>query len=518
MEGCDSMSDEWIKHALWSGDYYNEGVVSNHDFFFDKLREECGVFGVFGHPEAAHLAYYGLHALQHRGQESAGIVVSDGEQFHYHRDMGLVKEIFNSEIMSGLQGAMGIAHVRYAPSSENKVVNAQPLVFKYREGELAIATNGNLVNAASLRHRLEREGSIFQTTSDTEVLAHLIARSKHDDIVEAVKEALLQVDGAYAFLFQTRTKLIAVKDPHGMRPFVLGKLGDAYIFASETCAFDAIGADYVRDIEPGEMLVLELGNGELHTEYFTEPKRRAVCAMEYIYFARPDSDIDSINIHTARKRLGRRLAMEAFVDADVVTGVPDSSISAAIGYAEQTGIPYELGLIKNRYIGRTFIQPSQSLREQGVKMKLSAVRKVVEGKRVVMIDDSIVRGTTSLRIVNLLREAGATEVHVRISSPPFLNPCFYGINTPTRKELIASQKSVEEIRKAINADSLSFISQSGLIEAIGRGGLGEPNGGMCTACFDNRYPTELYDHQAEVERVPDVIGDGVDPVQKGIKV
>jgi len=485
-------------HVLWTGDYYNEGVVNNHDFFFDKLREECGVFGVFGHPDAAHLAYYGLHALQHRGQESAGICVSDGKSFHYHRDMGLVKEIFNSEIINGLQGNMGIAHVRYATSGESKITNAQPLVFKYREGDLAVATNGNLVNADEIRKRLEREGSIFQTSSDTEVVAHLIARSKHDDIVEALKEALPQVDGAYAFLFMTRTKLIAANDPHGLRPFVLGKLGDAYVFASETCAFDAIGAQYVRDIEPGELIILELGRNELRTERFAQPKRRAVCAMEYIYFARPDSDIDAVNIHAARKRMGKRLAMEAFVDADVVTGVPDSSISAAIGYAEQTGIPYELGLIKNRYMGRTFIQPSQALREQGVKMKLSAVRKVVEGKRVVMIDDSIVRGTTSLRIVNLLREAGAREVHVRITSPPFMNPCFYGIDTPTRKELIASRKSIEEIRQAINADTLYFLSHAGLLEAIGRSAAEEYNGGLCTACFDNDYPTELYSHRTEV--------------------
>lgn len=482
---------------LWSGDYYGEGVVNDHDFFFDKLREECGVFGVFGHPEAAHLAYYGLHALQHRGQESAGICVSDGSGFHYHRDMGLVKEIFDTEIMSGLQGAMGIAHVRYATSDDNRVANAQPLIFKYREGDLAIATNGSLVNAVELREKLERTGSIFQTTSDTEVLAHLIARSQYDEIVDALRDALSQVDGAYSFLIQTRTKLIAVRDPHGFRPFVLGKLGDAYIFASETCAFDAVGAEYVRDIEPGEMLILELGKSELRTERIAPVQRQAVCAMEYIYFARPDSDIDEVNIHAARKRLGRRLAMEAFIDADVVTGVPDSSISAAIGYAEQTGIPYELGLIKNRYIGRTFIEPSQALREQGVKMKLSAVRKVVEGKRVVMIDDSIVRGTTSLRIVNLLREAGATEVHVRISSPPFQNPCFYGIDTPTRQDLIAAQKSVEEIRQAINADSLHFLSHRGLLEAIDRGAADVYNRGLCTACFDNRYPTKLYQHTVE---------------------
>lgn len=472
--------------GLWTGRYYNEGIT--HENHFDKIKEECGVFGVFGHPEASHLCYYGLHALQHRGQESAGICASDGKQFNYQRNMGLVKEVFNNDNLNTLVGSNAIAHVRYSTSGESKLANAQPLVFKYREGDLAIATNGNLVNAGEIRRNLEKLGSIFQTSSDTEVIAHLIARSKHDDIVDAVKEALLQVTGAFAFLFMTRDKLIAALDPHALRPFVLGKLGNAYIFASETCAFDAVGATYVRDIQPGELLVFD-SNG-MKEDRFSPLKNRAICAMEFIYFSRPDSDIDSINIHSARKRMGRELAIEAFADADVVTGVPDSSISAAIGFAEQTGIPYELGLIKNRYTGRTFIQPSQELREQGVKMKLSAVRKVVEGKRVVMIDDSIVRGTTSLRIVNLLREAGAKEVHVRISSPPFSNPCFYGIDTPSRDELIAANKSIEEIRQAINADSLHFLTKEGLLEAIGRPG-GEANRGHCTACFDNKYPTPL---------------------------
>jgi amidophosphoribosyltransferase len=443
---------------------------------------------VFGHPDAASLCYYGLHALQHRGQESAGICTADANNFHFHRGMGLVKEVFDNSTLPGLHGTGAIAHVRYSTAGESKLQNAQPLVFKYREGDLAIATNGNIVNAPELRRKLERMGSIFQTTSDTEVLAHLIARSQHDDIVDAVKDALRQLVGAYAFLVLTKDKLIAALDPNGLRPFVMGRLGDAYLFASETCAFDAVGGEVVRDLQPGELLVLDREG--LHEGRFAEGQKRAICAMEYIYFARPDSDIDAINIHSARKRMGKQLAMEAFVDADVVTGVPDSSISAAIGFAEQTGIPYELGLIKNRYTGRTFIQPSQELREQGVKMKLSAVRKVVEGKRVVMIDDSIVRGTTSLRIVNLLREAGATEVHVRISSPPFQNPCFYGIDTPDRKELIAAQKSIEEIRQAINADSLHFLSQEGLLEAIGRTAA-EENRGHCTACFDNRYPTAL---------------------------
>jgi amidophosphoribosyltransferase len=474
---------------LWSGRFYNDGVTHEHDGFFDKLKEECGVFGVFGHPEASLLSYYGLHALQHRGQESAGICTSDGSQFHYHRGMGLVKEVFDQDKLGELEGLTAIAHVRYSTSGESKLANAQPLVFKYREGDLALATNGNLTNAREMRSKLERMGSIFQTSSDTEVVAHLIARSEHDDIVEAVKDALRQVKGAYAFLIITKDKFIAATDPHGLRPLAIGKLGDAYMFASETCAFDATGGEYLRDVTPGELIVLDRDG--LREEKFAEIERRAMCAMEYIYFARPDSDIDAINVHTARKRMGLQLALEAFIDADVVTGVPDSSISAAIGFAEQTGIPYELGLIKNRYTGRTFIQPSQELREQGVKMKLSAVRKVVEGKRIVMIDDSIVRGTTSRRIVNLLREAGATEVHVRISSPPFANPCFYGIDTPSRKELIASSKSVDEIRREINADSLYFLSKDGLLKSIGRESADiEVNRGMCLACFDNDYPVE----------------------------
>ncbi|MCS7463754.1 amidophosphoribosyltransferase [Paenibacillus doosanensis] len=481
------MSDE-VTQQLWTGRFYNDGINS-HDGLFDKLREECGVFGVFGHSEAANLSYYGLHALQHRGQESAGICVANGTDFNYHRGMGLVKEVFNNDNLGTLTGSNSIGHVRYSTAGESKLANAQPLIFKYRGGDLAIATNGNLHNAGDIKKELEAQGSIFQTTSDTEVVAHLIARSKHDDIALAVKEALLRVEGAYAFLFLTRDKMIAARDPHGLRPFVMGRLGNGYLFASETCAFDAVGGTYYRDVEPGELLVLDNKNG-LVEDRFSPIRQRAICAMEYIYFARPDSDIDAINIHSARKRMGRQLALESFVDADVVTGVPDSSISAAIGYAEQTGIPYELGLIKNRYTGRTFIQPSQELREQGVKMKLSAVRSIVAGKRVVMIDDSIVRGTTSLRIVNLLREAGATEVHVRISSPPFKNPCFYGIDTPDRKELIAAQKSIEEIRRAINADSLHFLSKEGLLASIGRPNV-ELNRGHCTACFDNSYPTRV---------------------------
>jgi amidophosphoribosyltransferase len=470
---------------FWTGDYYNEGHA--HEDVFDKLKEECGVFGVFNIPHASSLTYYGLHALQHRGEESCGICTADGGRFHYHRGMGLVKEVFDREKLDSLTGDRAIGHVRYSTSGSSHIGNAQPLVFKYRGGDLAVCTNGNLVNEPVLRRELEEQGSIFQTTSDTEVIAHLIARSPKE-LVEAVKDAFARLIGGYAFLIMTKDCLIAACDPNGFRPLVMGRLGEGYVFASETCALETVGAEYVRDVEPGEILVLDKDG--LREERYAPLERRAVCAMEYIYFARPDSDINQINLHSARKRMGQRLALESFVDADVVTGVPDSSISAAIGYAEQTGIPYELGLIKNKYTGRTFIQPSQELRERGVKMKLSAVRKVVEGKRVVMIDDSIVRGTTSLRIVNLLREAGAVEVHVRITSPPFMNPCFYGIDTPNPADLIASTKTVEEIRKAIHADSLYFLSKQGLLEAIG-GHENEKNRGLCLSCFDNDYPTQV---------------------------
>ncbi len=471
---------------LWTGDYYNEGNGSKESIF-DKVKEECGVFGVFGHPDAANLSYYGLHALQHRGEESCGICTADDGTFHYHRGMGLVKEVFDRDRLESLKGKQAIGHVRYSTSGSSHLGNAQPLVFKYRGGDLAVCTNGNLVNEPIIRKELEESGSIFQTTSDTEVIAHLIARSSKD-LVEAVKDAFLRLIGGFAFLIQTKDYLIAACDPQGLRPMVMGRLGEAYIFSSESCALETIGAEFVRDVQPGELLVLDKDG--LREDRFAPMQRRAMCSMEYIYFARPDSDIYGANLHSTRKRMGQILAQESFVDADIVTGVPDSSISAAIGYAEQTGIPYELGLIKNKYTGRTFIQPSQELREKGVKMKLSAVRKVVEGKRVVMIDDSIVRGTTSLRIVNMLREAGALEVHVRITSPPFMNPCYYGIDTPNPADLIASSKSVEEIRQAINADSLYFLTERGLRDAVGIY-PDEYGNGLCMACFNNDYPTPV---------------------------
>ncbi|RZI52457.1 amidophosphoribosyltransferase [Aeribacillus pallidus] len=453
------------------------------------LNEECGVFGIWGHKDAAQITYYGLHSLQHRGQEGAGIVVTDGEKLTGFKGEGLVTEVFANGV-DNLKGTGAIGHVRYATAGGGGYENVQPFLFRSEQGGLALAHNGNLVNASGLKHQLENQGSIFQTTSDTEVLAHLIKRSGYLELKDKVKNALTMIKGAYAFLIMTETELMIALDPNGLRPLSIGRLGDAYVVASETCAFDAVGAQLERDVEPGELIII---NGEgLKSERFSKTINRAICTMEYIYFSRPDSNVEGINVHTARKNLGKRLAIEAPVEADVVTGVPDSSISAAIGYAEASGIPYELGLIKNRYVGRTFIQPSQSLREQGVKMKLSPVRGVVEGKRVVMVDDSIVRGTTSKRIVKMLREAGATEVHVRISSPPIANPCYYGIDTSTHEELIASSHTVEEIRSIIGADSLAFLSTEGMLDAIGRKYEGEFRG-QCMACFTGKYPTDIYE-------------------------
>ncbi|WP_117017205.1 amidophosphoribosyltransferase [Aeribacillus pallidus] len=453
------------------------------------LNEECGVFGIWGHKDAAQITYYGLHSLQHRGQEGAGIVVTDGEKLTGFKGEGLVTEVFANGV-DNLKGTGAIGHVRYATAGGGGYENVQPFLFRSEQGGLALAHNGNLVNASGLKHQLENQGSIFQTTSDTEVLAHLIKRSGYLELKDKVKNALTMIKGAYAFLIMTETEMMIALDPNGLRPLSIGRLGDAYVVASETCAFDAVGAQLERDVEPGELIII---NGEgLKSERFSKTINRAICTMEYVYFSRPDSNVEGINVHTARKNLGKRLAIEAPVEADVVTGVPDSSISAAIGYAEASGIPYELGLIKNRYVGRTFIQPSQSLREQGVKMKLSPVRGVVEGKRVVMVDDSIVRGTTSKRIVKMLREAGATEVHVRISSPPIANPCYYGIDTSTHEELIASSHTVEEIRSIIGADSLAFLSTEGMLDAIGRKYEGEFRG-QCMACFTGKYPTDIYE-------------------------
>ncbi|SEA90138.1 amidophosphoribosyltransferase [Thalassobacillus cyri] len=453
------------------------------------LNEECGIFGVWGHEEAAQITYYGLHALQHRGQEGAGIVVSNGEELKLAKGLGLVNDVFRQDLLGDMEGHAALGHVRYATQGGGGYENVQPLLFRSQKSSMALAHNGNLVNAQALKYQLEAQGSILQTTSDTEVIAHLIKRSGHLDMEEALVQALTMIKGAYAFSVMTEKQLFVAQDPRGLRPLSIGRLGTGYVVASETCAFDVVGAQYERDVQPGELLIID-ENG-IESKRFSAPIQRTLCSMEHVYFSRPDSDLDGINVHASRKRMGKALAQEAPVEADVVTGVPDSSISAAIGYAEEAGIPYELGMIKNRYVGRTFIQPSQELREQGVKMKLSPVRGIVNGKRVVMVDDSIVRGTTSRRIVKMLKEAGATEVHVRIASPPIKNPCYYGIDTSTSGELIAANHSLEEMQDIIGADSLAFLSVEGLEDAIYEGSQSMEHG-ACAACFTGNYPTEIY--------------------------
>ncbi|WP_182201006.1 amidophosphoribosyltransferase [Paraliobacillus salinarum] len=453
------------------------------------LNEECGVFAIWGHDKAAEMTYYGLHAMQHRGQEGAGIVASDGEMLHLHKGNGLINEVFQKGEFNRLRGRAALGHVRYATQGGGGYENVQPLLFRSQKNSMALAHNGNLVNAYALKNQLEAQGSILQTTADTEVIAHLIKRSGHLNMEEAIKQALGMIKGAYAFSILTEDKLYVALDPRGLRPLSIGKLGDAYVIASETCAFDLIGATYEREVKPGELITID--DTGLTTTTFSSPMQRTLCSMEYVYFSRPDSNLNGLNVHASRKIMGKQLAYESPVEADVVTGVPDSSISAAIGFSEASGIPYELGLIKNRYVGRTFIQPSQELREQGVKMKLSPVRGIVNGKRVVMVDDSIVRGTTSRRIVRLLKEAGAKEVHVRIASPPIENPCYYGIDTSTKGELIAANHGLEEMREIIGADSLVFLTTEGLEKSI----VTESDSmehGICKACFTGNYPTEIY--------------------------
>lgn len=455
----------------------------------DKMHEECGVFGIYRHPQAIDLTYYALYALQHRGQESAGIASVDGLRMYQHKGMGLVADVFNSDSLKKLTGNCAIGHVRYSTTGAATLVNAQPLTYGFLKGNLALAHNGNLINAHQLHSYLERHGSIFQSTSDTEVVAHLIARSGLSTLEDSVKESISMIKGGYAFVILSDDTMIALRDPHGLRPLVLGQFEDAYMVASESCAFDTIGGKYIRDVQPGEMLIFTKDG--MKSVYYAGQNQKALCTFEYIYFARPDSDMDGYNVHSVRKQFGKILSIEHPVQADVVIGVPDSSISAAIGYAEEAGIPYEIGLVKNRYIGRTFIQPSKELRERGVKLKLSAVRGVVEGKRVVMIDDSIVRGTTSGRIVSMLREAGAAEVHVRISSPPVAHSCYYGIDTSSKGELIAAYKTTQEICEFIGADSLAFLSEEKMLEVFGvQPGKGHP---FCNACFTGRYPTEIYE-------------------------
>lgn len=452
----------------------------------DKFKEECGVFGIFAPgSDVAQLSLFGLYALQHRGQESAGIAVSDGSKVTVEKGMGLVSEVFSDrEKLARLQGQLAVAHVRYSTTGASTAVNAQPLVFRYRNGYLAVVHNGNLVNGRSLRQDLEAEGSIFQTSTDSELIAHLVARSGETDIEVALKKVVPQLRGAYTFILMTEDRLIGLRDPHGIRPLSLGKTAKGHVLASETCAFDTIGADFERDIEPGEMVIIDRHGVRSHRLF--NPTRQALCIFEFIYFARPDSNLHGRNVHLVRKRLGRRLAMEHPVEADVVTGVPDSSLSAASGVAEQLGLPYEMGFVKNRYIGRTFIQPSQETRALGVKLKLNPVRQIVGGKRVIMVDDSIVRGTTSSRMVEMMRSAGAREVHVLISSPPVVAPCFYGIDTSSAGELVAARMDVEEIARYIGADSLGYLSMEGMLESVDL-----PADGFCTACFSGEYPVDV---------------------------
>jgi amidophosphoribosyltransferase len=450
-----------------------------------RPEEECGVFGVFNHPEAANLTYLGLYALQHRGQESCGIVSSDGNNLHSHKNMGLVADVFgNQEIFKQLPGQAAIGHVRYSTTGSSILKNVQPIMVDYSRGSIAVAHNGNIVNAQLVRDELEAWGSIFQTTMDTEIIIHLLAMSKENSIVDRLTEALNRVEGAYCLLLLTETRMVAVRDPNGFRPLCLGKLGDSYVVASESCALDLIEARLVREIEPGEVVVIDKDGLK---SYFPFKKVQPTpCIFEFVYFARPDSYIFGKNVYMVRKELGRQLAREHKLDADVVIPVPDSGVPAALGYAQESGLQFEFGLIRNHYVGRTFIEPQQSIRHFGVKIKLNPVREILEGKRVVVIDDSIVRGTTSRKIIKMIRSAGAKEVHALISSPPTSYPCYYGIDTPTRKELISSSHSIDEIRKYITADSLGYLSEEGLMTAVGA-----PEESYCRACFSGGYPVKF---------------------------
>ncbi len=452
----------------------------------DHQEEACGVFGVYSNEpdfEASFLTYIGLYALQHRGQESAGMVISDGQHVLAHKNMGLVSNVFNKDILEQLKGRIGIGHVRYSTTGSSLLANAQPLMARCSKGILAVAHNGNLVNTEELRQDLQEYGSVFQTTTDTEVIINLIARHSQDDLPTAILKSAEVLRGSFSLVLMTKDTLIGLRDPHGNRPLCLGKLGDAYVISSESCAFSSIGARFIRDIAPGELIMID--SEGLRSYYLPKAKTEALCVFEYIYFARPDSNIDGINVHLSRKAMGRELAKQFTGKADVVIPVPDTGRSTAMGFAESSGIPYDIGLIKNPYIGRTFIQPQQNMRDLGVRIKLNPVEEVLKGKRVVIIDDTIVRGTTSGKIIHLLREAGAKEVHMCVSAPPIAHPCYYGIDTSVRKELIASAHSVEEIRNYIQADSLTYLTPEGLYRAL------KPKEQLCMACFNGDYPIPL---------------------------
>ncbi|MGH7780224.1 MAG: amidophosphoribosyltransferase [Candidatus Binataceae bacterium] len=463
----------------------DDGAVIVEESKLDAFHDECGVFGVYGHPEAANLAYLGLYGLQHRGQESAGIVSSNGKALISHRGMGLVADIFNSDIIAKLQGTSAIGHNRYSTTGSTSLKNCQPIVAEYAKGALALAHNGNLVNFEELRERLGSGGTIFYSSSDSEIVIHLIAASRAPSLPEKLIEALTQVKGAYSMVLLTENCLIAVRDPHGFRPLVLGKLNGATIVASETCALDLVRAEYVREIEPGEMVIIdESGLHSVHPFAAAAPKR---CIFEYVYFARPDSLLYGRNVYSVRKQQGRALARECPADAELVVPVPDSGTAAALGYSEESKIPFEMALVRSHYIGRTFIEPRQSIRHFGVKIKFNPVAELLRGRRIVLIEDSLVRGTTLRKVIPMLRQAGAREVHMRIAAPPTTNSCFYGIDTPTREELLASSHSVEEIRRWIGADSLGYLSWEGLYSFVGNGN----REGYCDACFTGKYPVEI---------------------------
>ena len=449
------------------------------------IHDQCGVFGIFGNSRAAELTYLGLYALQHRGQESAGIVTADKGSIHMHKGMGEVSEVFaKKEVIEKLTGQSAIGHTRYSTTGASSLLNIQPFLITNRSRYLALAHNGNLTNAYELKKRLDSQGSIFQTTSDTEIILHLATVSKKATRFERVSEALSKVRGAYSLVFLTEFSLIAARDPLGFRPLALGKYNRSWVVASETCAFDIIGAKYVRDIEPGE--VLEITKDGLRSTFPRRPRRQAACIFEYIYFARPDSKIFGENVDKVRRRLGRQLAKESPVDADIVIGIPDSANTATLGFAEESGIPFEIGLIRNHYVGRTFIDPEQKIRDLDVKVKFNPVKGVLNGRRVVVVDDSIVRGTTSKKLIKMIREAGAKEVHFRVSSPPIISPCFFGIDMPTREELIASHMSVQQIEKYLEVDSLRYLSLKGMLSMPSL-----PDTSFCSGCFSGKYPIKV---------------------------
>jgi amidophosphoribosyltransferase len=450
----------------------------------DKFKDECGVFGIFGHPEAANMTYLGLYALQHRGQESAGIAASDETQIRISRDMGYVADIFDGDKLGSLPGPIAMGHVRYSTAGESKLLNAQPILIDCAHGQIAVCHNGNIVNAREIKDELVRQGSIFQSNSDTEVLLHLYARSRATTVEDAIVESVSQVQGAFSLVMITKDRMVAVRDPHGFRPLALGRLEDAWVVASETCAMDLIGATYVRDVEPGEILVVS--HEGLRSIKPFPPAHLSHCVFEHVYFARPDSYVFGRSVNEVRTELGRILAREQPVGADVIVPVPDSGVCAAMGFADESGVPLRMGLIRNHYVGRTFIQPQASIRHFGVKVKLNPVRSILDGQRVVLVDDSLVRGTTSRKIVRMVRAAGAKEVHVRISCPPTISPCFYGVDTPRKSDLIAATHSIEEIRDFLEADSLAYLSLEGLMTAVGK-----DRSAYCSSCYTGDYPVPV---------------------------